>query len=185
MANVGTVKSIHPRVRLRGDIGDRVRKERAAVVGEQEREHFKRPLAVGLDAAVYAAAVFGPAVSMGPFSFRTVSATRRRSSPHPRCPAPFDPCQRQSKLFPDYGGLEHGGRTTMNIEQLSTNELVRSSDRRDLAEMVVAAGSQKAPPPTRVGDWPLSKVVFVALVGVGYVCAAFAFYFMFNQIGQR
>ena len=73
----------------------------------------------------------------------------------------------------------------MNIEQLSTNELVRSSDRRDLAEMVVAAGSQKSPPPTRVGDWPLSKVVFVALVGVGYVCAAFALYFMFNQIGQR
>ena len=73
----------------------------------------------------------------------------------------------------------------MNIEQLSTNELVRSSDRRDLADMVVAAGSQKSPPPTRVGDWRLSKVVFVALVGVGYVCAAFAFYFMFNQIGQR
>ena len=67
MANVGTVKSIHPRVRPVGDIGNRVRKERAAVVGEWE--HFKRLLAVGLDAALYAASVFGPTVSMGPFHF--------------------------------------------------------------------------------------------------------------------
>jgi hypothetical protein len=72
----------------------------------------------------------------------------------------------------------------MNIEQLSTNEFVRLTDRRDLAEMVVAAGSQKSAPPTQ-DRGPLAKVVFVALVGVGYVCAAFAFYFMFNQIGQR
>jgi hypothetical protein len=73
----------------------------------------------------------------------------------------------------------------MNVEQLSTNELVWSTDRRDLAEMVVAAGSQKSAAPTQDREWPLSKAVFVALISVGYVCAAFAFYFMFNQIGQR
>ena len=52
----------------------------------------------------------------------------------------------------------------MNIEQLSTNKL--------------AAGSRELAPPTEAREWSLSKPVFVALVGVGYVCAAFAFYFM-------
>jgi hypothetical protein len=59
----------------------------------------------------------------------------------------------------------------MNIEQRSTNKL--------------AAGSRESAPPTESREWPLSKPVFVALVGVGYVCAAFAFYFMFNQIGAH
>ena len=58
----------------------------------------------------------------------------------------------------------------MNIE-LSTNKL--------------AVGSWESAPLTEAREWSLSKPVFVALVGVGYVCAAFAFYFMFNQIGQR
>jgi hypothetical protein len=73
----------------------------------------------------------------------------------------------------------------MNIEQLATNKLVRPSDREDLAEMVVVAGSRELAPPTEDREWSLSKPVFVALIGVGYVCAAFAFYFMFNQIGQH
>jgi hypothetical protein len=59
----------------------------------------------------------------------------------------------------------------MNIEQLSTNKL--------------AAGSRELASPTEDREWPFSKAVFVALVGVGYVCAAFAFYFMFNQIGPH
>ena len=48
MANVGTVKSIHPRVRRVGDIGGRVQKGPAVVVGERGKE----PLTVGLDAAL-------------------------------------------------------------------------------------------------------------------------------------
>jgi hypothetical protein len=59
----------------------------------------------------------------------------------------------------------------MNIEQWSTNKL--------------AAGLRESAPPTENREWPLSKPVFVALVAVGYVCAAFAFYFMFNQIGAH
>jgi hypothetical protein len=59
----------------------------------------------------------------------------------------------------------------MNIEQRSTNKL--------------AAGSQESALPTKNREWSLSKAVFVALVGGGYVCAAFAFYFMFNQIGAH
>ena len=66
----------------------------------------------------------------------------------------------------------------MNIEQ-------RSIGRGDLAEMIVAAGSQESALPTQEREWPLRKPVFVALVGVGYVCAAFALYFMFNQIGAH
>jgi hypothetical protein len=73
----------------------------------------------------------------------------------------------------------------MNIEQLSTNKLVRPSSREDLAEMVVAAGSRELAPPTEDREWPFSNAVFVALICVGYVCAAISFYFMFNQIGQR
>jgi hypothetical protein len=34
-------------------------------------------------------------------------------------------------------------------------------------------------------EWPFSKAVFVAVLSSGYVCAALAFYFMFNQIGQH
>ncbi len=59
----------------------------------------------------------------------------------------------------------------MNIEQRSTNTL--------------AAGFQEPALPIKDRQWPFSKAVFVALVGVGYVCAAFAFYFMFNQIGAH
>ena len=66
----------------------------------------------------------------------------------------------------------------MNIEQ-------RSTARGDLAEMVVAAGSQESASPTQDREWPLRKPVFVAVVSLGYVCAAFAFYFMFNQIGAH
>jgi hypothetical protein len=44
----------------------------------------------------------------------------------------------------------------MNIEQRATNKL--------------AAGSRELAPPTEDREWPLSKPVFVALVGVGYVC---------------
>ena len=73
----------------------------------------------------------------------------------------------------------------MSIEQLSTNKLVRPSGREDLAKIVVAAGSRELAPPTEAREWSLSKPVFVALVGVGFICAAFAFYFMFNQIGQH
>jgi hypothetical protein len=58
----------------------------------------------------------------------------------------------------------------MNIEQRSTNKL--------------AAGPELALP-TQEREWLLRKPVFVALVGVGYVCAAFALYFMFNQIGAH
>jgi hypothetical protein len=70
----------------------------------------------------------------------------------------------------------------MNIEQLSTNKLVRSSGRADLVEMVVAAGSRELASPTENREWPFSKAVFVALISVGYVCAALSFYFMLNQI---
>ena len=59
----------------------------------------------------------------------------------------------------------------MNIEQRYTNKL--------------AAGLRESAPPAVSREWPLSKPLFVALVGVGYVCAAFAFYFMFNQIGAH
>jgi hypothetical protein len=59
----------------------------------------------------------------------------------------------------------------MNIEQWSMNKL--------------AAGSRESAPPNESRESPLSKPVFVALVGAGYVCAAFAFYFMFNQIGAH
>jgi hypothetical protein len=77
--------------------------------------------------------------------------------------------------------------TTMNIGigQLSTNKVVRPSGCNNLAEMVVVAGSQESAPPTKDREWPFSKAVFVALICVGYVCAALSFYFMFNQIGQR
>jgi hypothetical protein len=34
-------------------------------------------------------------------------------------------------------------------------------------------------------EWPFSKAVFVAVISSGYVCAALAFYFMFNQIGAH
>jgi hypothetical protein len=54
----------------------------------------------------------------------------------------------------------------MTIAQLSTDTLVRPSGREHR-------------------EWPLSKAVFVALIFTGYVCAALAFYFMFNQIGQH
>ena len=61
----------------------------------------------------------------------------------------------------------------MNIEQ-------RSTGRGDLAEMVVAPGLQGSAPPTR--EWPLRKPVFVAVISVGYVCAALAFWFMFSAV---
>jgi hypothetical protein len=61
----------------------------------------------------------------------------------------------------------------MNIEQ-------RSTGRGDLAEMVVAAGSRESTVPTR--DRPLRKPVFVAVLSIGYVCAALAFYFMFSAV---
>jgi hypothetical protein len=63
----------------------------------------------------------------------------------------------------------------MNIEQ-------RSTMRGDLAEMVVAPGSQESAPPIRDREWPLRKPVFVAVVSVGYVCAAWAFWFMFSAV---
>jgi hypothetical protein len=63
----------------------------------------------------------------------------------------------------------------MNIEQ-------RSMGRGDLAEMVVAAGSQGSAPATHGREWPLRKPVFVAVVSVGYVCAALAFWFMFSAV---
>jgi hypothetical protein len=69
----------------------------------------------------------------------------------------------------------------MSIEQLSTNKLVRPSGREDLAKIVVAAGSRELAAPRG----PFSKAVFVALISLGYVCAALSFYFMFNQIGQH
>ena len=56
----------------------------------------------------------------------------------------------------------------MNIEQRATNKL--------------AAGSPELAPPTQEREWPLRKPVFVALVSVGYVCAALAFYFMFSAV---
>jgi hypothetical protein len=70
----------------------------------------------------------------------------------------------------------------MNIEQLSTNKLVRSSGHGDLAEMAVVAGSQMSTPSIHDREWPLSKAVFVTLISVGYVCAALAFYFMFSAV---
>jgi hypothetical protein len=59
MANVGTAKSTHPRVRPRGDIGDRARKRRAVPRVEGERHHLgkrhrlrRRPRAVGSNVAM-------------------------------------------------------------------------------------------------------------------------------------
>jgi hypothetical protein len=63
MANVGTVRSIHPRVRRAGDIGDRVQKGRAVVVGERG----KRPLAAGLDAVLSECVGFRPRSLCGAF----------------------------------------------------------------------------------------------------------------------
>ena len=63
----------------------------------------------------------------------------------------------------------------MNIEQ-------RSTGRGDLAEMVVAAGSRESTAPTRDRESPLRKPVFVAVLSIGYVCAALAFYFMFSAV---
>jgi hypothetical protein len=60
----------------------------------------------------------------------------------------------------------------MTIAQLSTNELERPSGLDDA-------------PATEHCKWSLSKAVFIALISTGYVCAALAFYFMFNQIGQH
>ena len=73
----------------------------------------------------------------------------------------------------------------MNIEQRSTNKLVRSSGREDSVEMVAAPGLRETAPLTEYREWPFSKPVFVAVISTGYVCAALAFYFMFNQIGQH
>jgi hypothetical protein len=61
----------------------------------------------------------------------------------------------------------------MNIEQ-------RLRTHGDFAEMVVAAGSQESASPTR--EWPLKKHVFVAVISVGYICAALAFWFMFSAV---
>jgi len=58
----------------------------------------------------------------------------------------------------------------MNIEQ-------RSTGRGNLAEMVVAAGSASS-----AREWPLRKPVFVAVISVGYICAALAFWFMFSAV---
>ena len=63
----------------------------------------------------------------------------------------------------------------MNIEQ-------RSTGRGDLAEMVVAAGSRASTALTRDREWPLRKPVFVAVISVGYICAALAFWFMFSAV---
>jgi hypothetical protein len=63
----------------------------------------------------------------------------------------------------------------MNVEQ-------RSIGRGDLAEMVVAAGSEEFASPTQDREWPLRKPVFVAVVSLGYLCAALAFYFMFSAV---
>jgi hypothetical protein len=63
----------------------------------------------------------------------------------------------------------------MNIEQ-------RSTGRGDLAEMVVSAGSQGLSPAIRDREWPLRKPVFVAMISVGYICAALAFWFMFSAL---
>jgi hypothetical protein len=73
----------------------------------------------------------------------------------------------------------------IGIGQLSMNTVARPAGRRDLAEMVVAAGSRESAPPAKDHKWPFSKAVFVALICIGYVCAALSFYFMFNQIGQH
>jgi hypothetical protein len=67
----------------------------------------------------------------------------------------------------------------MNIEQRSTNKLVRSPDRGDL---VVAAGPQELARPTQSGEWDLRKVVFITLISVGYGCAAWAFWLMFSAV---
>jgi hypothetical protein len=71
----------------------------------------------------------------------------------------------------------------MNIEPRSTNKLVRSSGREDLVEMVATPGLRALL--TEYREWPFSKAAFVAVISTGYVCAALAFYFMFNQIGQH
>ena len=63
----------------------------------------------------------------------------------------------------------------MNIEQ-------RSTARGDLAEMVVVAGSRESTAPTRDREWPLRKPVFAAVISVGYICAALAFWFMFSAV---
>ncbi len=63
----------------------------------------------------------------------------------------------------------------MNIQQ-------RSTGGRELAEMAVAAGSRASTAPTRSREWPLRKPVFVAVLSIGYVCAALAFYFMFSEV---
>jgi hypothetical protein len=75
----------------------------------------------------------------------------------------------------------------MNIAvgQLLTNRLVRPSGRKDLGERVVAPGVREAAQPTEHRERPFSKAVFIAVISSGYVCAALAFYFMFNQIGQH
>jgi hypothetical protein len=61
----------------------------------------------------------------------------------------------------------------MNIEQ-------RSTGRGDLAAMVVAAGSRESASLAR--EWPLRKPVFVAVISVGYICAALALWFMFSAV---
>jgi len=55
----------------------------------------------------------------------------------------------------------------------------------NIEQRLTAAGSRELAPPTKDREWPFSNAVFVALIGVGYVYAALAFYFMFNQIGQH
>ena len=56
----------------------------------------------------------------------------------------------------------------MNIQERSTNKL--------------AAGSRESTAPTRDREWPLGKPVFVAVLSIGYVCAAWAFWFMFSAV---
>jgi hypothetical protein len=63
----------------------------------------------------------------------------------------------------------------MNIEQ-------RSKGRGNLAEMAVAAGSQELAPPIRDREWPFRKPVFIAVISVGYICAALSFWFMFRAV---
>ena len=63
----------------------------------------------------------------------------------------------------------------MNVEQRSTNKLVRPSG-GDLAELVVASGLRETAPLAKHRERPFSKAVFVALISSGYVCAALAFY---------
>jgi hypothetical protein len=73
----------------------------------------------------------------------------------------------------------------MNIEQLSTNKLVRPSGREDLAEMIVAAGSRESAPPIEDREWPFSKAVFVALISSGYVCGMCSPSFLFHVQPNR